>query len=193
MWDSWSQDPIKATILQAVFTHLEYTTDLGLILCHYGVCSSSPTNGREKLLTEMLSGPVLVGRFCRNATRYIPWAVSTAWNLELTNQRCSRGRNQQLKLYTCTWRSCSCWIWRRLMGFCGHEECEMFFPFFPLFVLSWLWMPIYYHYYCRLCCFHFTSASAARLLLSYCVRAWLSHSVPGSARRIVLWVRYSDK
>ena len=48
----WNRGPINATILQAVFNRLEYTYHLGVDLCQVGVCSSSPTNGREKLLLK---------------------------------------------------------------------------------------------------------------------------------------------
>ena len=52
IWNSWSQYPIKATILQTVFTHLAYDYFWGSALCQKGVCSSSPTNGEEKLLLK---------------------------------------------------------------------------------------------------------------------------------------------
>ena len=42
IWNSWSQDLIKATILQTVFIHLKYDYFLGFALCQRWVCSSPP-------------------------------------------------------------------------------------------------------------------------------------------------------
>ena len=55
VWNSWSQDPIKATIIQVVLPHVEAHYLMCVALCHKEVFTSSPTNGRKKLLTEMLS------------------------------------------------------------------------------------------------------------------------------------------
>ena len=78
VWNSLSQDPIKATILRAIFPH---TTNHGGLcdgLCGTTVLSSSSTNGREKLLTEMLSALEL-------ALVCFRYTSSTASNMELTS------------------------------------------------------------------------------------------------------------
>ena len=49
IWNSWSQDPIKATILQAVFADSTCTLFLGAALCQRGVCSSPLRNGNSLL------------------------------------------------------------------------------------------------------------------------------------------------
>ena len=54
VWNSWSQDPIKATILRAVLPYMTRHPLMGAALCQKEVFSSSSTNGREKLITEML-------------------------------------------------------------------------------------------------------------------------------------------
>ena len=58
VWNSWSQDPIKATILRAVLPHVASHYLMGAALRHIKVLFSSSTNGREELLTEMLSARV---------------------------------------------------------------------------------------------------------------------------------------
>ena len=55
LWNSWSQDPIKATILRAVLPHVPSHHLMSAALCQNDVGFSSSTNRREKLRIEMLS------------------------------------------------------------------------------------------------------------------------------------------
>ena len=55
VWNSWSQDPIKATILRAVLPYVTIHSLMAAGLCQKEVYSSSATNGPDKFLTEMLS------------------------------------------------------------------------------------------------------------------------------------------